>query len=376
MRKELKYGIFIVAGFIFIAAILTIFLLANSPKSPTVQGFYVTIKGNITVPESYTNSSSKPQVITAYPAVYNPLNPDIYDNLCGQADLGNIENVSWSGNVGTYSLTLHLPVEQEIIVTTWCASCNYQPLYVTPENSVYNINLNWDNTECSNTQRVANNSNEEIKRANMALDNARQSLTTGNFGDNVTAITKRINDLLSQGYYRLQDAPNEDNETLKYFDSLYAEMYGQSAMMQIELADLNTCLGQITKTINSHNNSCYNIPYEAYDKYVAVNNTYNSYSSMYAMDRYGYDVSQLQYMPNVAENIIGMQNQIRISYSTCQSALTMINQSASYQELYCKKRNSLIQIIAWPYILAALIAGAMLGKFGTRWNKKNSKKKK
>ena len=160
------------------------------------------------------------------------------------------------------------------------------------------------------------------------------------------------------------------NESL--FHGTYAILYLRKADIKIHLADLNRCLQKINEEINSHNDSCYTMPYEGYADYESANQTFStSTTEMQIRDAEMYGSTDLE---RINEELTYVQNskdgEINNANFNCGNALRLISNSLEFQKPYCERKRITINIINWLLVVIALGVGISLGKFGRRWDEK------
>lgn len=361
MRKELKYGIFVIIVLIIIISILSIWLWTSQPKASSIDEFSFTIKGTIFSEDSRINNATKPNAVRVFPSVYS------FNNLCRYNEFNVASNITWSGNTGTYVITLKLPVEQEVIITPNCDGCYHERIYLNRNNSVYPLNLKWDSTTCSKNLENYSDSKKALDRARDLLDKAGGEFLRYDFDKNTTADIKST---IDRGQRHLEDAKNTNNESESLYHAMYAILYSWDAFNQVDLANTRLCLDMIKTEIEAHNTSCYNLPYETQSSYDTINRTVHNFQSYYDYNSYNeYDASQISNLNNEIGYIFGNQREfVSISKYDCYNTLKTVKDSLKYQENYCTK--SKIATNTW-YILfipIALIIGLILGKIGRRWN--------
>jgi len=363
MKPALKIAGVIIFVMLIVIIVLIFSLKIGEPNRESNEGFTFTIKGNVTIANKELDNLTKPDFVSIFPSV------SYFNNLCYHSRLTDRPaNISWSGNEGTYIITLTLPVEQEIIVTPGCEGCQHKRLIVSPNQRVYYVNLEWDTSSCSISKENFNDSQKALDRATYLLDDASRDLDNYNFEKSVTESIKKT---IQDGRGHVSDGRNPNSESL--YHGMYSILDAWMAFNEIDLENLQECLQKVNQEIEIHNDSCYSIPFDAYETYESVNTTFISASEVIQ------NIGARQYGPNdlnyikddinfVTEN---ERDTISLAKQQCDNSLKQVTNSFNFQKSYCVRKKVTITVINWSIVFISFIFGGIfgiyLGKFGERW---------
>ncbi len=359
MRKGLKVILIIIP--IFIAIILfSLFLLKlNKPNHQLTDGFYVTIKGEVTTSDTKFDKTSKPNIVQVYHSYFST------QWLCRTQSM-QIANISWDEkkNTGTYIATFWLPVDEEVIVTPNCYGCLNERVYLSKEQNSKEVNLKWDSNICSERQKTYDNSEQALDRAIELLDGADTVLSEKEFND---SSKKAIKQYITAGRELVRGGRQTQNENESLFHGYYATLNALKAFHKIQVIELELCVKQAEKVLNNHTDDCYIPPYESYESYRAANSSTESNIFNY-LDNYRYD--KYEDIQDVRQDIDRVQeNEERVSQVKyeCERALRTIAESFEHQEPYCKRRKLTINFVNFSLVSLFLAVGFAIGKYAERW---------
>lgn len=358
MENKIKYCLISMISLIILVIILFFSLKVSEPEFSD-KGFHFTINGKVILKENFLNNITKPNIVRIFPSIYS------FNNLCTHTEISNPAKIKWDGNIGNYSLSGWLPIEQEVIITPNCNSCNPKRIYISPEDNLQEINLDWDMNSCIKNIEDFNTPEEVLDWGVSMLDRVSEDLDKKEFN---ISIKNNIRETITEGRNNVIDSrkANDLNESLKRAFSVV--LFGWSASNKLNLAELGECIIKIGNLMNNHKDECYMPSYEGYELYKNANLTYHEDYNILSIVNRDYRERSLDQLKNKIKATYDIEGKnIQKAENHCSNALKLINNSFTYQKLYCIRQNITFNIINYTFIIISLLIGVYLGKMGRRW---------
>ena len=348
--------------YVLLALIIVIILLLISlklliPDDPTNKGFYVTINGEITTTES--NINHYPKYVYAYYPYYN------IDNFAGQGDSVDLGEIIWSGNKGQYSMTFWLPIEMNLILTADATGCFYERIYVSPNDNIKEINLQYSSERCFEEFKVPEPLETLLERSRDSLDRIFTESTNDIFSINET---QSIKDDVKLGSKEIEEMNYESDENKSMIHAYNSYWIVWRAYYKMGVFKLGNCVEKALPLIE--NSSCMVLPFEAKMKVLDSNRSYESFKKSWIMDEEVHEIKSVEEAKRNIQRIYNERNRVNDILRECEQSSEIIENSHNNQKTKCDLRNQTPLLLKWSEALALVCLGFIIFYPIRRWIEK------